>query len=139
LVSAPSTCSPEQFLALELILLHASGQDLADRVMGRLFQAESRESDPWAQDDYRVAAVTVLYAALGYATPWEYAFWRYYGKTLPKALIEWAERDRRVQAELHRCEQLVAAASLPPKKPNHIIKKILAAVPRRMFGKGPQQ
>jgi len=128
LANQASTLTPAKFLALELILLHATRQDLAERILGRLARAESRETDPWAQDDIRVAWKAVLYAALGYPDPWGYAFWDYYGKTLPKALVAWAERDRLIASELRRCEQMVAAASLPPKKPNHIIRKIFRAM-----------
>jgi len=114
---ASKDCTAENFAALELILFHATGQDLAERVIGALLRAESRSNRPWDKDDYRVAAKTVLYAALGYADPWNRAFFSYYGKPLASALAYWAERDRLTEAALRRCEQLVLTASLPPKKP----------------------
>ena len=108
--SFPEAITSRQFFFWELLLLHALREDFAERVLTFLARAESKTTDPWQADDYRVAWLTVLYAARGHANPWGFAFWSYYGKTLPKALVAWAERDRQTKKELERC-------SLPPKKP----------------------
>ena len=107
----PEAITSRQFFFWELLLLQALREDFAERVLTFLARAESKTTDPWQADDYRVAWLTVLYAARGHANPWEFAFWGYYGKTLSKALIAWAERDAQTAIELERC-------SLPPKKPS---------------------
>lgn len=42
---------------------------LAERVLLRLEQAERKESDPWLQDDLRIAWITVLEASRGNSQP----------------------------------------------------------------------
>lgn len=81
------------FLERELLSLFDDTRLLqAERVLEYLARAESREIDPWAQDDIRVSWLTVLYAARGFEQPWEYAFWSYYGKHPSKAIPIWLER-----------------------------------------------
>lgn len=66
---------------------------LSNRVAEYLFAAKFKEIDPWAKDDYHVAAVATLYAAQGYEQPWSWAFLEYYGKHFHKVLPYWLERD----------------------------------------------
>jgi hypothetical protein len=112
------------FLERELIgLFDDAQQGQAERVLEYLARAESREIDPWAQDDIRVAWMAVLYAARGFQQPWEYAFWCYYGKTAAKAIPIWLERDAARDAMLgpglSEGEEIY-----PPKKPVQSVREI---------------
>ena len=108
------------FHDIALRLMPPTQQDpdaAAQRVINYLLRAEFREVDAWQQDDYRVSRMTVAHAAAGHPNAWQFAFWSYYGKTLPAALEAWAERDRATAAMLERVAGQVRAATLPPKKP----------------------
>jgi hypothetical protein len=98
---------PQQLLLWELLLVFASHQDRAEGILLYLARAESKEPNAWLADDYRVAWLTVLHASRGLSNPWEFAFWSYYGKTIDKALIAWAERDAQTARELARCAAMV--------------------------------
>jgi hypothetical protein len=116
LIARGNAITPADFLVWELILLHATRQDWAERILVSLFAAESKESDVWRQDDLRVSWLCVLFAARGYANPWNQAFLSFYGKPLSSALAYWAERDRLNQKELDdatRQVQLLAFSKKP--------------------------
>lgn len=86
---------------------HTNGTVL--RYLGR---AESREINPWYRDDYRIASHTVRFAKQGIPHPFERAFLHYFGKSIDKALIEWADRDERASYEL--------LCALPKKSPSRV-------------------
>jgi len=91
------------------VRLFDSGQTKTESVLRYLAVAEAGESDPHLADDVRIAWLTVLHAAAGVSDAWGYSFWWYFGKTYPKALIAWAERDKQNQQELERCAAMVRA------------------------------
>jgi hypothetical protein len=78
---------------------------LSERVLYRLAQAESRESDVWLRDDYRIAWLTVLYASEERTWglddegesfgPWEFAFVSYLGKSHKKLIPYFVARSER--------------------------------------------
>lgn len=54
-------------------------KSLSDRVLARLIQAETHESDVWLRDDYRQAFMTVTLAAKGNTMPFVVASYQMYG------------------------------------------------------------
>jgi hypothetical protein len=86
-----------------------SGQSKIEAVLSYLASAEARELDVWLQDDIRIAWLTVLHAASGVVDAWGYSFWQFFGKTYPKALLAWAERDEINRKALERCAAMVRA------------------------------
>lgn len=97
----PSSEQLRSFIQRELVLLYDDARlEQSERVMQYLARAESRELDPWAQDDIRIAWQAVLYAARGYEKPWEYAFWFRYGKTYQKLVPIWVEERSKRDAML---------------------------------------
>jgi hypothetical protein len=104
------------------------GRALAERICIHLVNLEDRESDAWKIDDYRVSRMTVGYAAAGNADPWNFAFWMYYGKTLPKALKAWDERAAEHERAIARMQQQqaeeLAALNSSPKKPVASVRQI---------------
>lgn len=101
-------------------------EHLSSRIISYLVRAESKETNAWKVDDYRVSRMAVALAYKGTPDPWGFAFWSYYGKTLPKALEAWAERDAYLQACLERVAANVAAEEFkknaPPKKPMQVVR-----------------
>lgn len=91
------------------------------RALNYLVKAELGELDPWRIDDLRVSRLAIANAYHGIVDPWGFAFWTYYGKTLPKALKIWAEQDAENQRVLARVEARILAESLPPKKSSQSI------------------
>jgi len=84
------------------------------RILSRLELAEGREPDPWFQDDYRIAWITVLRAARGEPIPQVSATYEVLG----------LHPDRVWPAIIERRKLLLGAeyeeffgVSLPPKKP----------------------
>jgi len=53
--------------------------DLADRVLARLEQSETKEIDPWVRDDLRIAWIATLYASQGNPQPFVDATYRVLG------------------------------------------------------------
>ncbi len=102
-------------------------------ILAYLAEIECKEPDAWLRDDIRVAWLCVLHASKGVENPWGYAFWWYYGKTYPKALLAWAERDRENQRQLERSAAMVREQELytsaqkivssPPKKSPASVKR----------------
>ena len=118
-VTPESTCGTlqsriEGALRWELVRLFDSGQSKTEAILSYLASAEARELDVWVRDDIRIAWLTVLHAASGVADAWGYSFWQFFGKTYPKALLAWAERDEINRKALERCAAMVRA-----EKENH--------------------
>ena len=84
-----------------------SGQPKSEAVLAYLAKAEAREGNPHLADDIRIAWLTVLHAAAGVVDAWGFAFWQFFGKTYPKALLAWAERDEINRKALERCAAMV--------------------------------
>lgn len=128
----PASVVPSTFVERELLQLYDDARlSQSERVLQYLARAESGEYDPWAKDDIRVAWCTFLYAARGYETPWEFAFWSYYGKHPSKAIPIWlardAERDRMLGPGLDD-DSLI----YPPKKPVQSVRSILSKKKEQM-------
>ena len=89
--------------------------DFSDRVLVRLVEAESRESDAWFRDDYRIARVTVGLARSGNPLPHVEASYAVLGlhpsKVWPSILL-----NREVM--LGALYEKVSGGKLPPKKPS---------------------
>jgi hypothetical protein len=81
----------------------------SEAVLRYLARVEANEANPHLQDDIRIAWMTVLHAASGVCDAWGYSFWSFFGKTYPKALLAWAERDEVNRKALERCAQMVRA------------------------------
>jgi len=81
----------------------------SEAILSYLASEEAREVDAWFRDDIRIAWLTVLHAASGMCDAWGYSFWSFFGKTYPRALKEWAERDRINRKALERCAEMVRA------------------------------
>jgi hypothetical protein len=120
----------------------------SERVIEAILKAEWREPDAWERDSYTIARMTVANAARGIPDPWNHAFAFYFGKPYEKALLAWAERDRRIAIELERCRLMVereraqavqlaltfeSEPQLPPKKPPQS-EKSLPQVQRKRYG-----
>jgi excisionase family DNA binding protein len=101
----------EGALLWELVRLFDSGQPKSEAILS-LAEAELREPEPRFVDDIRIAWLTVLHAASGVCDAWGYSFWSFFGKTYPKALLAWAERDEINRKALERCAEMVRANSL---------------------------
>ncbi len=88
----------------------------ARRVLFHLEQAEAREPNPHLQADFRIAWITVLYAARGDPLPHVAATYQVLG--LHPDLV-WSAIVRRRKALLGSCyaEFWGEEISLPPKKP----------------------
>lgn len=84
------------------------------RVLLRLEQAEAREPNPHLQADYRIAWITVWYAARGDPMPEIAAAYRVLGLHPTKV---WPAIVARRHALLGACYGLFWAEALPPKKP----------------------
>ena len=103
--------------------LNGKASEILHHVTAYLLKQEARETNAWKIDDLRIARMTLGFVRQGISDPWNYAFWSYYGKTLPHALEVWGERDRQTTAMLEsvaaqvRLEELAALNSLSPKKP----------------------
>jgi hypothetical protein len=106
------TLSPFPEILRELVSMLDSGRAESWAVLAYLAESECKEPDVWLRDDIRVAWLCALYASHGVENPWGYAFWWYYGKTYPKALLAWAERDRENQRQLERCAAMVREQEL---------------------------
>jgi len=90
----------------------------SEAILSYLASEESHEVDAWFRDDLRIAWLTVLHAASGMCDAWGYSFWSFFGKTYPRALKEWAERDRINRKALERCAEMVrASATYPTREP----------------------
>jgi hypothetical protein len=100
----------EEGLRWELVRLFDdfSGRK-SEAILSYLASEESHEVDAWFRDDLRIAWLTVLHAASDMCDAWGYSFWSFFGKTYPKALKEWAERDRINRKALERCAEMVRA------------------------------
>jgi hypothetical protein len=112
-------------------------QTIVGRVLKYLDSTAESEGDAWMTDDIRIARNAVLNASTGVRDPWGFAFWSYFGKTHKKAMLIWAERAHQTQQALERCAVMVrerqtqaslcamdlAALALPPKKPNHSVRR----------------
>jgi hypothetical protein len=88
-------------------------QAIVRHILAYLDAAKAAERNPWLADDLHVARQAVLHAANNVRDPWGFAFWWRFGKTYPKALIAWAERDRQTQKALARCAAMVAERAAP--------------------------
>jgi hypothetical protein len=89
-----------------------------ERVLWRLEQAEARELDPHLQDDYRIAWITVLYAAQGSRQPDIAATYRVLGLHPDRV---WSAIPARRKALLGSCYaefwgERASSVQLPPKK-----------------------
>jgi hypothetical protein len=93
----------------ELVRLFDSGQPKSEAVLRYLAAAEAREVNPYLADDVRIAWLTVLHAAAGASDAWGYSFWQFFGKTYPKALLAWAEREEINRKALERCAAMIRA------------------------------
>jgi hypothetical protein len=84
-----------------------SGQPKTESILQYLAKVEAREINPHLADDIRIAWLTVLHAASGVCDAWGFSFWQFFGKTYPKALLAWAERDEVNRKALERCAEMV--------------------------------
>jgi len=88
-----------------------------EHVLLYLAAAEAKESDPWLQDDIRVAYKTCVNAQAGMSDPWIQAFCSYFGKHPKKAIPLWAERAAKREALLGP-----GLTEISPKKPNQSVR-----------------
>jgi hypothetical protein len=106
----------------------------SESVLSYLAAAEELEPDVWLQDDIRIAWLTVLHAAAGVADAWGFSFWQFFGKTYPKALLAWAERDEINRKALERCARQISTEQLLHKNNfplYHSARQILEAAPKK--------
>jgi len=91
---------------------------IAERILRRLEQAETREPDPHLQDDYRIAWITVLRASRGESSPHVSASYAVLGlhpdKVWP-AIV--ARRKVLLGAEYQAFWESPPSLALPPRKP----------------------
>lgn len=87
---------------------------MVPRILARLFYAETHEVNPHFQDDYRIAAITVLRAARGESIPHVSATYTVLGLHPDKV---WPAIVARRRALLGAEYESWWGVSLPPKKP----------------------
>ena len=63
-------------------------------VLRYLEQAESREQDVWAQQDYRTAQVVLILADEGKPNPYSKAFFQLFGKHAHQVRFWWRDRQK---------------------------------------------
>jgi hypothetical protein len=117
----------EGALLWELVRLFDSGQPKTESILQYLAKVEAREINPHLADDIRIAWLTVLHAASGVCDAWGFSFWQFFGKTYPKALLAWAERDEVNRKALERCAEMVRAESTYTREGRNKGEVILAA------------
>ena len=75
-------------------LLYAAVNRTQRGVLRYLERAESRESDVWAQQDYRVAQVILILADEGAGNPYSKAFRQLFGKNAHEVRFWWRDREK---------------------------------------------
>jgi hypothetical protein len=90
-----------------------------ERVLGRLWQAELHEPNPHFQCDYRIAWLTLLYAARGYSQPFVAATYSVLGLHPDKVWPAIVERRKALLGSLFEefWGASVSVQTQPPKKP----------------------
>jgi hypothetical protein len=86
-----------------------------ERILHYLECAEAREPDVWLRDDYRIAWLTILYAARGRPQPFVLATYQVLGIHPDRLLAAIEARRRVVLGSLYK-PQVISAVS--PKKPS---------------------
>jgi hypothetical protein len=97
-------------LLLDLLFLLVSGDSWTEKVLVRLAAAEQAEIDVWLRDDIRIAWLTCLYAARGYAEPHVAATYQVLGIHPSKVFGAIIARRKALLGTVRD------DASLPPKK-----------------------
>lgn len=87
------------------------------RILARLVEAEWLAVDPWVRDDYRIAYLTVLYAARKYPQPHVEATYRVLGIHPDKVWPALIERRKTLLGPWYESFQEKVLEDLPPKKP----------------------
>ena len=79
------------------------------RILDYLAAQRTKEVVAQFCTDLELSWFTVLRASEGNPDPWNFSFWMFFGKTYPKALKAWAERDEVNRKALERCAAMVRA------------------------------
>lgn len=98
----------------------ASALSLSDRVLARLVEAESKEIDPWARDDIRIARLTVSLAQQGRPDPFITATYQALGIHPDKVWPAIVARRKAILGEAGY--ENFFGAKLPPKKPAEVVR-----------------
>jgi hypothetical protein len=114
---------------------------LAQRIIGRLLQAEARETDPWTRDSYAIARLTVASAARGERNPHVLATYSFLGLHPDKVWPAIVARRRSMLGQHYDAwydesglQRTSPDHQLPAKKPPQSVRALELVTRRQVVG-----